>query len=81
MDDEFYVLVYIFDIKVMRVYKIFLGECIMVCELVVVVGKMLVDENCRNVDKYMVVKVVFIKLLLFFVKWFVLGGMIVNIWV
>ena len=40
-----YVSVYIPDIKVMRAYKILLGECTMARELAVVVGKMLADEN------------------------------------
>lgn len=59
-DDEFYVSVYIPDIKVMRAYKILLGECTTARELAVVVGKMLADENCRNVDKHTVVKAAFI---------------------
>ena len=50
-DDEFYVSVYIPDIKVMRAYKILLGECTTARELAVVVGKMLADENCRNVGQ------------------------------
>ena len=37
-DDEFYVSVYIPDIKVMRAYKILLGECTTARELAVVVG-------------------------------------------
>ena len=45
-------------------YKILLGECTTARELAVVVGKMLADENCRNVDKHTVVKAAFIKSLL-----------------
>lgn len=41
-----------------------LGECTTARELAVVVGKMLADENCRNVDKHTVVKAAFIKSLL-----------------
>lgn len=78
-DDEFYVSVYIPDIKVMRAYKILLGECTMARELAVVVGKMLADENCRNVDKHTVVKAAFIKSLLPFAKRLVSGGTIANI--
>ena len=48
----------------MRAYKILLGECTTARELAVVVGKMLADENCRNVDKHTVVKAAFIKSLL-----------------
>ena len=78
-DDEFYVSVYIPDIKVMRAYKILLGECTTARELAVVVGKMLADENCRNVDKHTVVKAAFIKSLLPFAKRLVSGGTIANI--
>ena len=70
-DDEFYVSVYIPDIKVMRAYKILLGECTTARELAVVVGKMLADENCR--------KAAFIKSLLPFAKRLVSGGTIANI--
>lgn len=48
-------------------------------ELAVVVGKMLADENCRNVDKHTVVKAAFIKSLLPFAKRLVSGGTIANI--
>ena len=48
----------------MRAYKILLGECTTARELAVVAGKMLADENCRNVDKHTVVKAAFIKSLL-----------------
>lgn len=78
-DDEFYVSVYIPDIKVMRAYKILWGECTTARELAVVVGKMLADENCRNVDKHTVVKAAFIKSLLPFAKRLVSGGTIANI--
>ena len=70
---------YIPDIKVMRAYKILLGECTTARELAVVVGKMLADENCRNVDKHTVVKAAFIKSLLPFAKRLVSGGTIANI--
>ena len=70
-DDEFYVSVYIPDIKVMRAYKILLGECTTARELA--------DENCRNVDKHTVVKAAFIKSLLPFAKRLVSGGTIANI--
>ena len=63
-DDEFYVSVYIPDIKVMRAYKILLGECTTARELAVVVGKMLAA---------------FIKSLLPFAKRLVSGGTIANI--
>lgn len=72
-DDEFYVSVYIPDIKVMRAYKILLGECTTARELAVVVGKMLAD------DKHTVVKAAFIKSLLPFAKRLVSGGTIANI--
>ena len=60
----------------MRAYKILLGECTMARELAVVVGKMLADEHCRNVDKHTVVKAAFIKSLLPFAKRLVSGGTI-----
>ena len=60
----------------MRAYKILLGECTTARELAVVVGKMLADENCRNVDKHTVVKAAFIKS---FAKRLVSGGTIANI--
>ena len=54
-------------------------ECTTARELAVVVGKMLADENCRNVDKHTVVKAAFIKSLLPFAKRLVSGGTIANI--
>ena len=77
-DDEFYVSVYI-RYKGDEAYKILLGECTTARELAVVVGKMLADENCRNVDKHTVVKAAFIKSLLPFAKRLVSGGTIANI--
>ena len=65
--------------ELMRAYKILLGECTTARELAVVVGKMLADENCRNVDKHTVVKAAFIKSLLPFAKRLVSGGTIANI--
>lgn len=78
-DEEFHLSVYMSDVKVLKSYKAFLGECTSARELAAVVGKMLVDESCKNIDKNTVVKAAFIRLLLPFAGRITSGCTVDNI--
>lgn len=78
-DEEFHLSVYLSDMKSLKSYVTLVGECTSARELAAVVGKMLSDEQCKNIDKEKVVKGAFIKLLLPFAVRLTSGNTVGNI--
>lgn len=78
-DEEFHLCIYMSNVKVLKSYETYLGECTSAHELAAIVGKMLVDKNCKNIDKSTVVKAAFIRLLLPFARRLTSGATVDNI--